>query len=136
MISKKAKYGLQALIYLAKNQNKGPILISDLAEVEEIPKKFLEFILLELKNHGFLASQRGKGGGYYLKMRSEKIIIGDIIRLFDGPLDIEEGDDESCCSPIGTVMMEVRDAMSKILDHTSLADAIAKVNTNNINYHI
>ena len=68
MISKKAKYALKALKVLAQSYEKGPLLISHIAESENIPKKFLEAILLELRNHGILQSQKGKGGGYYLRI--------------------------------------------------------------------
>ena len=147
MISKKAKYGLKALFNLAKNYKKGPILISKLAKEEGIPKKFLEVILLDLKNHGLLQSQRGKGGGYYLEKKPDEIILGDVMRIFDGPLapvscvsrtayrKCDECKDEHSC-PIKAVMKEVREAMSKVLDHTSLAEAMMKVNKDALLYHI
>ena len=74
MLSKKAKYGLKAMFYLAKKYGKGPILISDLAEEENIPKKFLELILLDMKRQGLLVSKMGKGGGYELGKHPDKII--------------------------------------------------------------
>lgn len=139
MLSKKTKYGLKALIYLARHYEKGPMLISDLAKFEGIPKKFLELILLDLKNHGFLHSKRGKGGGYYLRKSPEHIIVGDVVRLFDGPLapvscvsqtayqKCAECKDEHHCE-IRMIMKEVRDAMSKILDQTSLSALLKKSN--------
>src|SRR5437667_48316 len=86
MLSMKAKYGLRALLYLARQENQGPVLISELAEKESIPKKFLELILLDLKNHGILQSKKGKGGGYSLSRRPEAIKLGRVIRVLDGPL--------------------------------------------------
>jgi Rrf2 family protein len=86
MLSHKAKYGLKAAFYLARHYELGPVLISDLATAEYIPKKFLEHILLELKKHGILYSRMGKGGGYSLAKSPDKIYLGQIIRVLDGPL--------------------------------------------------
>ena len=138
MLSKKAKYALQALLQLAKEYEQGPILISELAQREGIPKKFLELILLELKNHGVLQSKKGKGGGYFLGKAPEAIYVGHVIRVLDGPLapipcvsqtaymKCQECKDEKTCG-IRLVMQEVRDATAEILDSTSLADMIKNV---------
>jgi len=138
MISKKTKYGLKALFYLAKHYGCGPVLIMDLAETEHIPKKFLELILLNLKNKGLLQSKKGKGGGYILGKPPDKITMGEVIRILDGPLapvscvsqtayrKCEECRDEKTCG-IRLVMQEVRDAMANILDKTSLADLLERV---------
>ena len=80
MISSKTKYALTALTYLGKHYNKGPLLISQIAKDERIPKKFLEIILLELKNKGYLVSKKGKGGGYALAKDPNHIILGNIVR--------------------------------------------------------
>ena len=137
MISKKTKYALHALIHLAKNSNKAPVLISTIAKKEKMPQKFLEAILLDLKNHGILHSKRGKGGGYLLGKSANTITVGQIMRMFDGPLApvscvsrsayhrCQECKNEQHC-PIRLVMKDVRDAMSKILDQTTLADMIEK----------
>ena len=138
MLSMKAKYGLRALLYLAKQPDQVPVLISDLAENEDIPKKFLELILLDLKKHGILQSKKGKGGGYSLRRKPEAIKLGRVIRVLDGPLapvpcvsqtayvPCDECKDERTCG-IRIVMKEVRDAMASILDNTSLADLMGKV---------
>jgi Rrf2 family protein len=138
LISKKTKYALKALIYLARAYDRGPVLIADLAEQENIPKKFLELILLALKNNGILQSRKGKGGGYYLGRAAKDISIGQVVRLLDGPLapvpcasetayaPCQECIDEQACG-IRLVMKDVRDAMAKILDGTSLADMIERV---------
>jgi Rrf2 family protein len=135
MISKKTKYALKALLYLARKYNQGPVLISDLARDERIPKKFLELILLTLKNNGLLQSRKGKGGGYYLGKLPREISVGNVIRILDGPLapvpcvsetayaKCQECVDERTCG-IRPVMKEVRDAMANILDNTSLADML------------
>ena len=137
-LSQKAKYALRALQRLAREKGRGPVLIVDLAKREEIPRKFLEFILLELKNHGLLASKRGKGGGYTLQKDPKQITLGEVIRLFDGPLApipcaseraFRKCDDCHDSATCGTrlVMREVRDAMAKILDNTTLADLTNRV---------
>jgi Rrf2 family protein len=135
MLSQKAKYGLKALLALAAEFGNGPILISDLAKREGIPKKFLELILRELKNHGILQSKKGYGGGYQLAKEPHAISLGRIIRIIDGPLAplpcasetayrrCDECVDETTCG-IRMVMREVRDATARILDGTSLADVI------------
>ena len=137
MISKKTKYGLQALLLLAREYGQGPLLISDLAERERIPKKFLEYILLQLKNAGVLQSRKGKGGGYALAKPPAEISIGGTIRILEGPLApvacvsvmaykrCTECADEATCG-IRLVMKDVRDAMAQILDHTSLQDMLQR----------
>ena len=139
-LSQKAKYALRALQYLAREAGKGPVLISTLAKDEEIPQKFLEAILLDLKNHGILQSKKGKGGGYSLLRPAQNITLGDVIRLFDGPLaplpcvsttafrKCDECPNEAVC-PMRSVMKEVRDAMAGILDRTTIADLIARVDS-------
>ncbi len=151
MISKKTKYGLHALIYLAKHYSSGPALIADLAKQERIPRKFLEAILLELKKQGVLESKKGKGGGYALSRHPKDIKMGQVIRILDGPLapvacvsqtayrKCDECREESCCG-IRIVMKEVRDAIANILDKTSLEDVIEKTDSKNLgmisNYQI
>lgn len=137
MISKKTKYGLKALIYLARQYEQGPILIADLARDENIPKKFLEAILLALKNNGILQSRKGKGGGYYLGKSPKEITFGQAIRVMEGPLapvpcvsetayaKCTECGNENTCG-IRLVMKDVRDAIANILDKTTLADALER----------
>ncbi len=135
MLSKKSKYALKALVLLGSECNRGPILISEVAEREGIPKKFLELILLELKHHGIVHSKKGRGGGYYLGKVPRTISVGTVVRIIDGPLALipcvsrtayakcEECNDEKTCG-IRMVMQEVRDATASILDTTTLADMI------------
>jgi Rrf2 family protein len=137
-LSRKARYALRALYALAADEARGPVLIAELAEREKIPRKFLEAILLELKNAGVLRSKKGKGGGYALARPSERITIGEVVRVIDGPLApipcasernfvrCEECTDEATC---GTrqVMKKVRDAIAAILDTTTLADVRAQI---------
>ena len=133
MLSRKAKYGLKALLVLAEEAGRGPMLVSDLADREALPKKFLEAILLELKRHGLLLSKKGKGGGYLLRRAPADITFGDVIRALDGPLAAvpcvsrtaymrcAECVDEATCG-VRIAMRDVREATAKILDNTTLAD--------------
>jgi Rrf2 family protein len=137
-LSRKARYALRALYALADDQARGPVLIAELAEREHIPHKFLELILLELRNAGILRSKKGKGGGYALARSPRDVTLGEVIRVVDGPLApipcvserayvrCEECVSEESC---GTrmVMKEVRDAIAKILDGTTLADVCERV---------
>jgi len=138
MLSKKTKYALKAMMVLAKEYGQGPVLISEIARREVVPQKFLELILLELKNQGILQSKKGKGGGYFLGRPPQQISIGHVIRVLDGPLAplpcvsrtaymrCSECLDERTCG-IRMVMKEVRDATAKILDSTTLADMLKRV---------
>ncbi len=146
MLSKKAKYALKALFVLAEHGEHQSMMISEIADKESIPKKFLEAILLDLKNHGILYSRRGKTGGYVLGKSPDQISIGQIIRIIDGPLaqipcasetafrPCDECKDTTNCS-IRIVMRKVRDATAAILDNTTLADAVKK-HPEVLNYYI
>lgn len=135
MLTKKTKYAVKALMALARNTDNKPVLISDIASKEQLPKKFLEAILLELKRNGLLGSKKGAGGGYYLLKRADEIKLATIIRVIDGPIALlpcvslnfyercEECIDEHYCG-IRDVMKEVRDATLKILGERTLADMI------------
>lgn len=138
MLTKKTKYGLKALLVLAAEYEKNqPLLISKIADSERIPKKFLEIILLELKNNGILQSKMGKGGGYFLAKAPAQISMGDIIRVLDGPLSplpclsqtayrkCDECVDESTCA-IRLTMKDVRDETVRMLESKSLQDMLDK----------
>ena len=126
-ISKKSKYALRALCVLARRYNQGPVLIAEVSERQRIPKKFLELILLELRNKGILGSKKGKGGGYFLARAPGTISLGEILRALDGPLapvpcvsqtayrTCEECENEATCG-IRAVMQNVRDTTAKIVD--------------------
>lgn len=137
-LSKRTQYSLRALYALARNYGRGPTLITQLAHDEAIPKKFLEQILLSLKNTGLVSSKKGKGGGYLLVKPPEQISMAAVIRLMEGPLAplpcASETQFRKCdeCVDIETcgtriVMREVRDAMAEILDNTTLAMVCEKV---------
>ena len=133
MLSRKAKYGLKALLGLAREAGKGPVLVAELARRDAIPQKFLEAILLELKRHGVVESKKGKGGGYFLRRKPADITFGEVIRVLDGPLaavpcvsqmaymKCVECVDEVTCG-VRLAMKKVRDATAGILDNTTLAD--------------
>lgn len=133
MLSNKAKYGLKAMLYLAEREGQGGVVVAEIAENESIPKKFLDTILLEMKNNGLLHSKKGKGGGYMLARPAGKIMVGQIVRILDGPLapipcvsqtayrPCLDCRDEKACQ-IRRVMRLVRDATAEILDNTSLTD--------------
>ena len=133
MLSKKTKYALKALQYLARAKDRGPVLIAEIASNEGIPQKFLEAILLELKKEGFLESRKGKGGGYFLGRPAESIMLGAVVRKMEGPLALlpcvsqtayrrcDECHDERTCG-LRMVMKDVRDRTAEILDNMSLTD--------------
>lgn len=133
MLSQKAKYALKALSYLSKVQRSEKVQILDIAEHENIPKKFLEIILVELKKKGYVQSKTGKDGGYWLIKNPNEITVSEIIRLIDGPLahvrcasltaylPCSDCDDVENCS-IRIIMKEVRDSMSNILDSKKISD--------------
>lgn len=137
MLSKKTRYALKALVVLGKNFGEAPIQISKIASEEHIPKKFLEQILLDLRNAGLLYSKKGSGGGYGLIKDPSEIFVVQVLRLTGGPIALlpcvslnfyqkcEECDNEATCG-VRDVFVEVRDATLKILSETSIADVIRR----------
>jgi Rrf2 family protein len=135
VLSQRGRYALKALTYLARAGNK-PGQVIAIAEAENIPRKFLEAIMSDLRRANLVASLRGKFGGYILARAAEDIMFGDIIRATDGPLALvpcaskafyrrcDDCTDEATCA-IRKVMADVRDEVSAILDRTSLAQAAA-----------
>lgn len=132
MLTKKGKYGLKALIHLARIDPGEPALVNDIASANKIPKKFLDAILGELRNAGLVASRKGRGGGYRLARMPESIKVGEIIRVLDGPLapiacasrlryePCEDCDEITC--QVRYIMLEVRQAISDVLDNRTLAE--------------
>jgi len=136
-ISQKGLYALQALMMLARHHNQGAIRIRDIAYEEVLPEKFLELILLELKNARLVESVRGAKGGYRLRRAPSEIRLSEVIRLIDGPL-APFGDAEQLRSLIDRdadhralykVFLAVRDAAARILEHTTLADIVREPET-------
>lgn len=132
-ISQKGLYALQAMMMLARHHNQGAIKIRDIAYEENLPEKFLELILLELKNARIVESVRGAKGGYQLRRDPNDIRLSEIIRLIDGPLapfaDAEQLrtliDRDIPHRALYQVFLDVRDAAARILEHTTLANLIA-----------
>jgi Rrf2 family protein len=132
-ISQKGLYALKAMTMLARRFNDGAIRIRDIAYEEVLPEKFLELILLELKNARMVESVRGAKGGYRLRRPPDQITLAEIIRLIDGALaplgdaaqlrTLIETDDEH--RALYQIFLDVRDAAARILEHTTLADLIA-----------
>lgn len=137
MLSKKTKYGLKALTYLATKDSQEPTQIAEIAEHENISQKFLESILLTLRRNGFLGSKKGKGGGYYLIKEPKDIPMTTIMRILEGPIAMvpcvslnfyekcDDCPDENACS-VNSLMLKVRDANLEVYRNTSLADLISK----------
>jgi len=135
MLSKKAKYAIKALVFLAKNLDKLPLPTSKISELGNIPKKSLEAILLELRNAGYLFSKKGTDGGYILSKPPGEIFLIGIVRLMDGPIarvscvsayhyhSCEECTDEATCS-IRKVYFKIREAELKILSAITIADMV------------
>src|SRR5262249_20643268 len=137
MLTSKAKYALRAMVDLATQEGAGPrkpVFIADVSRRQDIPRRFLENILLELRKHGLVVSHRGKAGGYALARAPDLITFADIIRAIDGPLALTpctsrnayqncaDCIDEAICA-IRKTMVEVREATAGILEQTTLAKA-------------
>ena len=140
MLSQKARYALRALFALGAHKGREPVMIADIAEQANVPRKFLEQILLELKKSGIVHSQRGKFGGYTLGRPPENIAFAEVLRAIDGPLALspcasrtayrkcDDCDDETTCA-IRKVLLSVRDATAEILETHTLAQALADEKT-------
>ncbi|MCW5717102.1 MAG: Rrf2 family transcriptional regulator [Bauldia sp.] len=143
MISQKAKYALRALVALARAGDS--LVISDIAEEQAIPRKFLEQILLDLKHHGLVHSRRGRLGGYALLRPAEQITFGQVLRLIDGPIAplpclsriayrrCEDCREEESCE-IRRVFAAVAVASREVLDRATIADAVAGRVTPDLQY--
>lgn len=136
MLSQKARYALRAMLHLAAQRKEEPQQIADIAEASNVPRKFLEQILLDLKKRGLVHSVRGRSGGYRLARETKDISFAEIIRSIDGPLALspcasrtayrrcDDCKDEVTCA-IRKALIDVRNSTAKILERHSLADAIA-----------
>lgn len=136
MLSKKSQYAFKALMYLAQQNDKGPVLIAEISKKKKIPLKFLENILLELKKAGVLESKKGKGGGYYFALPPAEVPMAKVIRLLDGPIALlpcvslnfyercKNCDEKSC--GLHDMMVQVRDATLKVLEKRTVADIAKK----------
>ena len=133
MLSKKTKYGIKALAYIARKEDRKPVQASEISENENISQKFLESILLELRKSGFLGSKKGKGGGYYLIKEPREIKMTAVIRVLEGPIAMvpcvslnyyekcDDCPDENSCS-VHILMIQLRDASLQVLGENNLGD--------------
>jgi len=133
MLSKKTKYGIKALTYLARQKDRTPVAIATISESENISLKFLESILLTLRKNGLLGSKKGKGGGYYLLKNPDEIQMTSVMRVLEGPIAMvpcvslnfyekcEDCPDENVCA-VNKLMIQIRDSSLKIFRNTTLAD--------------
>lgn len=133
MITKKTKYAFKALIHLVEKFGDGPILIQEISEAQQIPKKFLEAILLELKQNQIIKSKKGRNGGCSLARKPSEISLAQVYRLVEGPIapvscvslnfyaKCEDCIDEGSCK-LRLLMINLRDAHLQILEKTSLED--------------
>jgi Rrf2 family protein len=132
MLTKKTQYAFKALMYMAEKKQNTPVVITEISKKKKIPRKFLEVILLELKTAGILNSKKGKGGGYWLAVLPQTVMLSTIMRLIDGPIALlpcvslnfyekcKNCDEKNC--GLKNVMSQVRDASLAILEHKTLAD--------------
>lgn len=135
MLSKKTKYGLKALAYLASRESREPVQIAEIAKNENISQKFLESILLTLRKNGFLGSKKGKGGGYYLIKDPSEIPMTSVMRVLEGPIAMvpcvslnfyekcDDCPDENTCA-VHRLMIQVRDSALSVYRKNTLADII------------
>ena len=135
-LSKKGEYALRSLINLgiAAEVKRSLVQVTELAEFEQLPVKFLEQIMHVLKEAGFVESQRGKFGGYRLAKKAREITIGQVVRIVDGPLApigcVSQSAYEPCTCPdeahcgLRMLMLDVRNAIAGILDRYTLADVV------------
>lgn len=133
MLSKKTKYGIKALTFIARQPERRPVQTSEIAKSENISQKFLESILLILRKSGFLGSKKGKGGGYYLIKEPAEIKMTAVIRVLEGPIALvpcvslnyyekcDDCPDEKTCA-VHSLMIQVRDSTLQVLGNNTLAD--------------
>ena len=133
MLSKKTKYGIKALTFLAKQEDRTPVAIATISKSENISLKFLESILLTLRKNGILGSKKGKGGGYYLLKEPKEIQMTSIMRVLEGPIAMvpcvslnfyekcDDCPDENTCT-VHNLMIQIRDSSLQIFRNTSLSD--------------
>jgi Rrf2 family protein len=135
MMSRKCKYALKALVHLGKEYKRGNLLTEEIARAENIPKKFLELILLDLKHGGYVQSKQGAGGGYHLLKEPKKITLADIYRLFDGAIALQpcvsqkfhekcdDCPDENACH-LKPAFFEIREKTYQIMSKITLASLL------------
>ena len=139
MLSKKCKYAIHALMFMARKPE-DQVLIKDISDACRIPRKFLESIMLDLKRAGVLGSKQGKGGGYFLRKAPAAVNLADIVRLFDGAIaavpcathkfyeSCAECEDEDTC-PVRSAFLQIRNATVEMLKSDTLETLVKKENS-------
>lgn len=131
-LSMRTDYALRALFTLVEHHGGAPIPIGELARRNDVPKRFLEHIMLDLKERGWVASHSGKRGGYLLKKSPERITMGEVVRHFDGYLapiacvsvtDYKRCSQESVCR-FRRILLGARNMVAELMDRTTLADVM------------
>lgn len=147
MLTKKAKYALKATSYLAGLPPDVLVSGKEIAEMQNIPKKFLDAILIELKNHGLIYSKKGLNGGYSLGRKANSIVVGDVIRVIDGPLapiacasktryrPCDDCVDEASCR-VKKVMQEAQQALSSVFDAITLEEMAVRAGQKSVHKYI
>jgi len=147
MLTKKAKYALKAMAYLGGLPSDVLVSGKEIAEMQNIPKKFLDAILIELKNHGLIYSKKGLNGGYSLGRKANSIVVGDVIRVIDGPLapiacasktryrPCDDCVDEASCR-VKKVMQEAQQALSSVFDSITLEEMAVRTGEKSLNKNI
>ena len=135
-VSQKCQYALRALFELAKRDTEQPTAMTQIAQAQAIPPKFLELILSELRQGGFVESQRGRGGGYILRSKPDELTVGTIIRFVDGPVApvkciAGDSPSDTTCALFGScafvdMWSRARDAVASVYDNTTFQDLIDK----------
>lgn len=138
MLSKKCKYAIHALVHMAKAPE-DQFLIRDISDACNIPKKFLEAILLDLKRAGILGSKQGKGGGYFLRRATDEVNLAEVVRLFDGAIaavpcatykfyePCDECEDEETCA-VRHAFLDIRNATVELLKADTLETLVKREN--------
>jgi Rrf2 family protein len=136
MLSKKTKYGLKALTFIARSGSEVPVQVGEIAKGEQIPQKFLESILLTLRKSGILGSKKGKHGGYYLRKDPSEVLMTEVMRVLEGPIAMvpcvslnfyekcDDCPDEHLCS-VNKLMIRVRDSTLEVFKNTTLKEFVS-----------
>jgi Rrf2 family cysteine metabolism transcriptional repressor len=124
LVSQKDRYALRAVFELARRHGRGPVKVAEIAAAQSIPPRFLEVILNELKQTGFVASRRGKHGGYFLLAEPDELTVGDVMGFLEGPVEVTADNGGNGDSVLGPVWHKIQDAISGVYQTTTFADLV------------
>ena len=130
-VSTKGRYGVRAMLELSLKYGKGPVMVREIAECQEISERYLELILNNLRTSGFVISTRGAKGGYELSKPPSDITVGDVIRALEGPFDVVSCTSEYGCEKMENcvtfhVWKEVKEAIEKVLDSITMEELVKR----------